>query len=277
MRWRPPSSHNVTSSPPGPPSPSRRCRGRGLAPELLRQLAHGLFTSSGRVGRSRAAVPLLDALVTGPRRPRLDRALVRVLEAVAPLRPPDAVAAVVRRFGRADVDLARLGRGVTALLLESFDELAGLALGVDSWVPLEAADLTRLVGRLRDEPLQLSRLSTRCAEHGRARMLVALATDPARLDDALQRSVELFGFLAPVASTDPPEHIAYLRVVTRLMRLTALQQIRADRPEAVPPGVLGAWPVDAGGARLPLGRLGRAELDHLGAVLDEHSLLTVAP
>lgn len=270
---------------------------RGLAPELLRQLAEGLITTSERVSRSRAVVPLLEslrhhpalaagllvrdevleALVSGPRRPRLDRALVRVLEAVAPVRSQATVAAVVRRFGRADVGLDRLAGGVTALLLESFDDLAGLALGVQSWTPLSTEDLIRLVGRLREHPVQLSRLSTRCAEHGRGRMLVALLGDRGSLEEALSRSVELFGFLAPAGTTDPPERAAYLRVATRLMRLTALQLLLLERPDTVPPGVRTAWPVDDRGARRPVGRMGRDDLDHLVQVLDEHALLTVTP
>ena len=48
---------------------------------------------------------------------------------------PLTVASVVRRFGRSDVHLDRVSRGITALLLESFDDLAGLALGVDAWMP----------------------------------------------------------------------------------------------------------------------------------------------
>ena len=86
--------------------------GGALGPDLLARLAEGLITSADRVSRSRAVVPLveslrhhpevaaellareelLDALVGGPRRPRLDRALVRVLLAVAPLRSPATVA-----------------------------------------------------------------------------------------------------------------------------------------------------------------------------------------
>lgn len=268
---------------------------RGLAPELLRQLAEGLITSPARVGRSRAVVPLLEslrrhpdlaaallareevleALVAGPRRPRLDRALVRVLEAVAPLRSQATVAAVVRRLGRPDVDLDRLAGGVTALLLESFDDLAGLALGAEGWTPLDQDDLARLVGRLREHPVQVSRLSTRCAEHGRGRMLVALLTDPGSLDEALARSVALFGLLAPAGTTDPAERSAYLRVVTRLMRLTALQLELTERPDAVPAGVLAAWPLDDRGARKAVGRLDRVELDRLVRVLDDHALLVV--
>ena len=228
--------------------------GRGLAPGLLAQLVEGLATTADRVSRSRAVVPLveslrhhpelaaellareevLEALVAGPRRPRLDRALVRVLEAVAPLRAPRTVASVVRRLGRPDVR-DRLSRGAAALLLESFDDLAGLALGVDDWMPLEVEELAALVRRLREDPVLLSRLSTRCAAHGRGRMLVALTNDPALLDGALQQSVRLFAFLAPDADQDEAGRAAYLRVVTRLMRLTALQLLLAERPDLVPP------------------------------------------
>ena len=155
----------------------QRASGGGLGPELLARLADGLITSPDRVSRSRAVVPLVeslrhhpevaaellareeavDALVAGPRRPRLERALVRVLLAVAPLRSPAAVATVVRRLGRADVDLDRLANGVTALLVECFDDLAGLSLGVEEWTELSIADLNRLVATpalpsRRDEP-----------------------------------------------------------------------------------------------------------------------------
>ena len=142
---------------------AQHASGGGLGPGLLARLADGLITSADRVSRSRAVVPLveslrrhpevaaellareevLDALVGGPRRPRLERALVRVLQAVAPLRSPATVATVVRRLGRGGVDLDRLAHGVTALLVECFDDLAGLSLGVDEWTELSIDDLTR--------------------------------------------------------------------------------------------------------------------------------------
>jgi hypothetical protein len=267
---------------------------QGLGADLLGQLAEGLVTSADRVNRSRAVVPLLeslrrhpdlaaglltreevlDALVSGPRRPRLDRALVRVLEAVAPLRAPLTVAAVVRRFGRADVDLDRLARGVTALLLESFDDLAGLALDVGDWMPVDRADLDRLLARVREHPVHLSRLSTRCAEHGRARMLVALTADPALLEASLRDSVATFGILAPPESTDAPGRATYLRVVTNLMRLTALQLLLAERPDLVPAEVADAWPVQDG-TRLQVGALDRDGVARLAACLDAHALLVV--
>lgn len=93
--------------------------GRALAPGVLGQLAEGLITTPERVRRSRAIVPLLESLrhhpdlaarllardevwgslVGGSRRPRLDRALVRLLETVAPLRSPGTLGAAVRRLG----------------------------------------------------------------------------------------------------------------------------------------------------------------------------------
>ena len=192
------------------------------------------------------------------------------------MRAPSTVAAVVRRFGRADAPLDRLSRGVVALLLESFDDLAGLALGVDAWGPLDPDDLGRLVGRLREDPIQLSRLSTRCAEHGRGRMLVALSTDPDRLDDALAQSVRLFGLLAPDGERDPAGRAAYLRVVTHLMRLTALQLLLGERPDLVPAAVASSWPTDpADGRRLPVGGLDRERIVWVVRCLDEHALLTV--
>jgi hypothetical protein len=207
----------------------------------------------------------------------LDRAVVRVLEAVAPLRSPATVAAVVRRLGDPDADLDRLARGVTALLLESFDDLAGLALGVEDWTSLSLDDLRRLVRRLREDPIELSRLSTRCAEHGRARMLVAMLTeaDPfAGLEQALDRSIALFELLAPEPD-EPHERSAYLRVVTDLMRLTALQLLVGERPGLVPAAVTDGWPCDPEGARLPLGQLDRARIAGVVTSLDRHGLLRV--
>ena len=181
-------------------------------------------------------------LVGGPRRPRLDRALVRVLQAVAPLRSPAAVANVVRRLGRPGVDLDRLAHGVTALLVECFDDLAGLSLGVEAWSELSTDDLTRMVSRLHAHPVEMSRLSTRCAEHGRARMLVALTNDPTTLGESTRaRAVQLFAVLAP---RQPAERRAYLEVVSKLMRVTALQLLLDHRPEDVPAEV-----ADAGRAR----------------------------
>ena len=270
--------------------------GGTLAPDVLAELAEGLVTSADRVRRSRAIVPLLEslrhhpalaarllardevlqALVGGPRRPRLERALVRVLEAVAPLRAPGTVAAVVRRCADED-GLGRLARGVVALLLESFDELAGLVLGIEEWTPLDRADVERLVARLREDPVQHSRLSTRCAEHGRARMLVALLVelDPVRaVETALARSMALFGLLAPGAD-EPAERAAYLRVVTGLMRLTGLQLLLAERPDVVPAEVAAAWPGGPDGTRLPVGRLDRERIAGLVVALDRHELLRV--
>ena len=267
-----------------------------LGPELLARVAEGLITSADRVSRSRAVVPLveslrrhpevaaeliareelLDALVGGPRRPRLDRALVRVLLAVAPLRSPATVATVVRRLGRPGVDLDRLARGVTALLVESFDDLAGLSLGVDAWTGLSTEDLARLVRRLHGHPVEMSRLSTRCAEHGRARMLVALANDPATLGDSLGQAVRLFAVLAP---QEPAERRAYLDVVSRLMRVTALQLLLDHRPEDVPAAVAQAWACEASGPRqgerLPVGRLDRPRLETLLEAMDHHGMLPV--
>jgi hypothetical protein len=268
-----------------------------FAPAILEELAEGLITSAERVRRSRAVVPLLEALrrhpdlaarllaredvlgavVGGPRRPMLDRAMVRVLEAVAPLRSSATVAAVVRRFGEDDADLDRLARGVTALLLESFDDLAGLALGVDDWMPLRLDELSRLLRRLRDDPIQLSRLSTRCAEHGRGRMLVSMLTeaDPVRgLEQALGRAVDLFELLAPDPD-EPHERAAYLRVVTDLMRLTALQLLLGERRQTVPEDVADAWPCDPEGERVLLGRLDRVRIEGLLEALDRHDLLVV--
>ena len=83
--------------------------GRGLAPDAPRPARRGALSRapSGWLApapRSRCSSPcvtipssppgcwpgtsVLEALVAGPRRPRLDRALVRVLEAVAPVRSP---------------------------------------------------------------------------------------------------------------------------------------------------------------------------------------------
>ena len=270
-----------------------------FAPDILEELAEGLITSADRVRRSRAVVPLLEALrrhpelaarllarddvlgavVGGPRRPMLDRAMVRVLEAVAPLRSSATVAAVVRRLGEEDADLDRLARGVTALLLESFDDLAGLVLGVKAWMPLQLDDLRRLVGRLRANPIELSRLSTRCAEHGRARMLVAMLTEAdavAGLERALGRAIALFELLAPDPA-EPHERAAYLRVVTDLMRLTALQLLAGERSELASADVTDAWPCDDEGTRLPLGQLDRVRIAEVVASMDRHGLLLVAP
>jgi len=270
--------------------------GGGLGPELLAGLAEGLITSTERVSRSRAVVPLveslrhhpgvaaellageklLDALVAGPRRPRLDRALVRVLLAVAPLRSSATVANVVRRLGRPGVDLDRLAHGVTALLVECFDDLAGLSLGIDAWTDLATDDLTRLVGRLHGHPVEMSRLSTRCAEHGRARMLVALTSDPASLGASLDEAMQLFAVLAP---QEPAERRAYLEVVSKLMRVTALQLLLDHRPEDVPPEVAEAWACEVSGPkqgeRLPVGRLDRRRLETVLQAMDQHGMLPV--
>jgi hypothetical protein len=270
--------------------------GGGLGPGLLTRLAGGLITSADRVGRSRAVVPLVeslrhhpevaaellareefvDALVGGPRRPLLDRALVRVLRAVAPLRSPSAVATVVRRLGRPGVDLDRLAHGVTALLVECFDDLAGLSLGVDAWTGLTTDDLTRLVGRLHGHPVEMSRLSTRCAEHGRARMLVALTNDPPTLGEGLSRAVQLFAILSP---QKPAERRAYLDVVSKLMRVTALQLLLDHRPEDVSAAVADAWACEESGPkqgeRLPVGRLDRPSLETLLQAMDQHGVLPV--
>jgi len=274
----------------------QRASGGGLGPELLARLADGLITSPDRVSRSRAVVPLVeslrhhpevaaellareeavDALVAGPRRPRLERALVRVLLAVAPLRSPAAVATVVRRLGRADVDLDRLANGVTALLVECFDDLAGLSLGVEEWTELSTADLNRLVRRLHSHPVEMSRLSTRCATHGRGRMLVALTNDPATLGESLGQAVQVFSALAP---QEPGERRAYLEVVSKLMRVTALQLLLEQRPDDVPAALADAWACEAtgpdAGERLPVGRLDRGGLDVLLAAMDQHGVLPV--
>jgi hypothetical protein len=267
-----------------------------LGPGLLARLADGLITSADRVSRSRAVVPLVeslrhhpevaaellareevvDALVGGPRRPRLDRALVRVLQAVAPLRSPTAVANVVRRLGRPGVDLDRLAQGVTALLVECFDDLAGLSLGVECWSELSTDDLTRMVSRLHAYPVEMSRLSTRCAEHGRARMLVALANDPSTFEESLGQAVRLFAVLAP---RQPAERRAYLEVVWKLMRVTALQLLLEHRPEDVPGEVADAWACEVTGPeqgeRLPVGRLDRPSLDALLGAMDQQGMLLV--
>ena len=104
--------------------PDRVSRSRAVVP-LVESLRHHPEIAAELLSREQA----VDALVGGPRRPRLERALVRVLLAVAPLRSPATVATVVRRLGRADVDLDRLAHGVTALLVECFDDLAGMSLG----------------------------------------------------------------------------------------------------------------------------------------------------
>ena len=67
---------------------------------------------------------------------RLDRALVRVLLAVAPLRSAGhgRDRRTPSRPYRA-VDLDRLAHAVTALLVECFDDLAGLSLGVEDVEP----------------------------------------------------------------------------------------------------------------------------------------------
>jgi len=270
--------------------------GGGLGPELLARLAGGLITSADRVSRSRAVVPLveslrhhpevaaellgqvelLDALVKGPRRPRLDRALVRVLLAVAPFRSSATVANVVRRLGRPAVDLDRLAHGVTALLVECFDDVAGLSLGVDAWSQLSIDDLTRMVARLHGHPVEMSRLSTRCAEHGRARMLVALTNDPATLGQSLGEAVQVFAVLAPPALA---ERRAYLDVVSRLMRVTALQLLLDQRPEDVPAAVFDAWACEVSGPkqgeRLPVGRLDHPRLESLLQAMDQHGVLPV--
>lgn len=152
-----------------------------------------------------------------------------------------------------------------------------MVLGLDGWTDLSCNDVTRLVRRLRDDPVQLGRLATRCAEHGRGRMLVALVVeaDPVRgVTEALVRSVEVFGLLAPDPG-EPAERAAYLRVVTSLMRLTALQLLLLEQPQRVPAEVVTAWPIDTDGERLSVGRLDRDRVSALLQVLDEHELLLV--
>jgi hypothetical protein len=174
------------------------------------------------------------------------------------------------------VDLDRLANGVTALLVESFDDLAGLSLGVEEWTELSMADLNRLVRRLHAHPVEMSRLSTRCATHGRGRMLVALTNDPATLEESLRQAVRVFAALAPQKSA---ERRAYLEVVSKLMRLTALQLLLDQRPAYVPAAVAGAWPCGAtgpdAGERLPVGRLDRRGVDVLLSAMDEHGVLPV--
>ena len=115
-----------------------------------------------------------------------------------------------------------------------------------------------MVSRLHAHPVEMSRLSTRCAEHGRGRMLVALANDPATLGESLGHAVQLFAVLAP---QEPAERRAYLDVVSKLMRVTALQLLLDQRPEDVPAEVAGAWACEvtgpSQGERLPVGRLDR--------------------
>ncbi len=270
--------------------------GSPLAPEVVHDLAEGLLTSVQKVRSSRAVAPLLEvllrhpemaaelmardevlhAVVGGPRRPRVERAVARVLQRVAPLRRPETVAAVVRRLGDEDVSLERLGRAAAALLAESFDGIAGLVLGADAWLPLDRDDLDLALARLRRDQVVASRLSTRCAEHGRARMLVALTFDPDDIEPALQDAVDVFAALAPVTGTPPPERRAFLRVVTDLMRLTALQLMLLERPDLVPAAVAGCWPEDAAGHRTPVGKMGRADSAQVLAALDRQGMLVVS-
>ena len=160
--------------------------------------------------------------------------------------------------------------------MESFDDLAGLSLGVDEWSELSIDDLTRMVSRLHAHPVEMSRLSTRCAEHGRARMLVALANDPSTLGESLGHAVQLFGVLAP---QEPAERRAYLDVVSKLMRVTALQLLLDQCPEDVPADVAGAWACEVTGPtqgeRLPVGRLDRGRLEALLQAMDQHGVLPV--
>ena len=269
-----------------------------FAPDILEELAEGLITSAERVRRSRAVVPLLEALrrhpelaarslarddvlgavVGGPRRPMLDRAVVRVLEAVAPLRPSATVAAVVRRLGEDDADLDRLARGVTALLLESFDDLAGLALGVDDWMPLRLDDLrsARRAGcaRTRSSSAACPPAAPSTAAPGCWWRWSPIPILVDGLEQALGRSIALFELLAP-GPDEPHERAAYLRVVTDLMRLTALQLLAGERPDLVSADVTDAWSCDAEGTRLPLGRLDRARIAEVVTSMDRHELLRV--
>ena len=89
-------------------------------------------------------------------------------------------------------------------------------------------------------------------------MLVALTADPARLDGALDAVGAPVRPSSLPTRTGPAGRAAYLRVVTPLMRLTALQLLLAERPDLVPAAVVAAWPTDpADGRRLPVGGLDR--------------------
>ena len=147
---------------------------------------------------------------------------------------------------------------------------------MDGWTDLSIDDLTRMVSRLHAHPVEMSRLSTRCAEHGRGRMLVALANDPATLGESLGHAVQLFAVLAP---QEPAERRAYLDVVSKLMRVTALQLLLDQGPDDVPAEVADAWACEATGPnhgeRLPVGRLDRARLKALLQAMDQQGVLPV--
>ena len=82
--------------------------------------------------------------------------------------------------------------------------------------------------------------------------------------------------LAPVVGTPPLERRAFLRVVTDLMRLTALQLMLLERPDLVPAAVAGAWPEDAAGHRTPVGRMARTDSARVLAALDRQEMLVVS-
>jgi hypothetical protein len=159
------------------------------------------------------------------------------------------------------------------MLVESFDDLAGLAVGVEGWIPVSVEELTRLLSRLHEDPEASRRLFRRAAEHGRARMLVAVVDGPAPLTTALRRSVELFEFLVPAEGAEPTARAEHLAHVAGLMRVTALQLLLGERPGEVPAGVAAAWPRDDLGRRLPVSLLDDRATDALLGALDEHDLL----
>ena len=96
-------------------------------------------------------------------------------------------------------------------------------------------------------------------------MLVALANDPATLGESLGQAV------AAVRRTGTPGNRPNggptCDVVSKLMRVTALQLLLDHRPEDVPAAVADAWACEVSGPkqgeRLPVGRLDRPRLETL--------------
>ena len=263
----------------GPARPSRRGTdhlGRPGQPLARCGAAGGVAAAPPRGRRELLARDeILDALVGGPRRPRLDRALVRVLQAVAPLRSPATVATVVRRLGRPGVDLDRLAHGVTALLVECFDDLAGLSLGVDAWTscpPMTWPGWSPAARASRgDEPaLHPVRGARARPDAGRA------GQRPDHPGDSLGQAVQLFSVLAPQETGR-----------TAGLPGRGLEADAGDGTAAVarpPTGgradrVADAWAGEVSGPeqgeRLPVGRLDRPRLEHSAGSMDQHGMLPV--
>ena len=183
----------------------RRRSGRTCSAEL----ADGLFCSVDRVSRSGrrrpcsrpAAPPRAGRPGAGPRPGPASRcsAVPGALGSNGPWSGrwrrsrrcdvPATLAAVVRRPRAIPPSPWTASRGgVTTLLVESFDDLAGLALGVEGWIPVSVEEITRLLRRLARGHGCSRRLSRRAAEHGRARLLVAVVTSgAAQMAGALRR------------------------------------------------------------------------------------------